>query len=538
MERHEGMIKQFKLNMVNKFKAFLYTTKLFTLKIKEKEDEIENLRQLLNAKNQEIENLKPEYYWFKWYYSEYAATLRMLQYKQATLDINNKLIDHHHEFIDIEDVTQKIIVPPPSNAALTKEYIYFAARNAFLPDECSNEINFYSMSYAGNAEFAHSKQVFDAFINYTSLSSFKDLIQLEKDAGLLSEFIQNDKIGELEYTYAGEYKHFRPFSYNTGDLDKDGKHDFMLGRKLLLSSNNYNMDKSFDLPQESIFLKTHDETLLISLDNNHLIINRYLDDELQQVSNTPIQTTVYKNIPHVLYPLPLNKDQPTMFAIRSERGLDIYELNDSMTPELRWWITGLAKKEVLIGAFGNFINNDFIDFWISQVATGVEREACADQVILISSQQLLNSPQGEVPLNDVLYFTVKGSEKYSDYDGISTSLSPVAGDIDADGKPDLSFVGHRHMNEAGALYILLNDDIKKGGVIDITNKKIIKILGKPMSQLAPPYIHWDATDLTGNGHCDIIVSADNDLYSGLHAGAIYILDSKKILQAWHEKCKS
>ncbi|HAU1068134.1 TPA: hypothetical protein JBI01_09430 [Legionella pneumophila] len=528
------MIKKFKLKAVNNLKALLSNRSQIT----DHNETIENLRNTLKQKTQELENLKPEYYWFKWYYSEYAATLRMLQYKQATLDINNKLINHHREFIDIEDVIQKIIAPPPSNGALTKEYIYFAARNVFLPDECSNEINLYSMSYLGNAEFAHSKQAFDAFINYPSLSSSNELIQLDKNAGLLSEFIQNDKIGDLEYAYTGEYKHFRPFSYNTGDLDKDGKHDFMLGRKLLLSSNNYDMDKSLDLPQESIFLKTHDETLLISLDNNYLIINRYLDDELQQVSKTPIQTNVYKNIPHVLYPLPLNKDQPVIFAIRSERGLDIYELNDSMTPELRWWITGLAEKEVLIGAFGNFINNDFIDFWVSQVATGIERKACADQVILISSQQLLNSHQGEVLLNDVSYFTVKGSEKYSDYDGISTSLSPIAGDIDADGKPDLSFVGHRHMNEAGALYILLNDDIKKGGVIDITNKKIIKVLGKPMSQLAPPYIHWDATDLTGSGHCDIIVSADNDLYSGLHAGAIYILDSKKILHAWREKCKS
>ncbi|HAU1683056.1 TPA: hypothetical protein JBJ33_03310 [Legionella pneumophila] len=224
-----------------------------------------------------------------------------------------------------------------------------------MPDEYNNEINLYSMSYLGNAEFAHSKQAFDAFIDYSSLSSSKALIQLDQDAGLLTEFIQNDKIGELEYAYSGEYKHFRPSSYNTGDFDKDGKHDFMLGRKLLLSSNNYDPDKSIDLPQESIFLKTDDETLLISLENNHLIINRYLDNELQQASNTPINTTVYKNIPHVLYPLPLNKAHRAMFAIRSERGLDIYELNDSMIPELKWWITGLAEKEVLIGAFGNFI---------------------------------------------------------------------------------------------------------------------------------------------------------------------------------------
>ncbi|HAT9257252.1 TPA: hypothetical protein JBC11_04250 [Legionella pneumophila subsp. pneumophila] len=90
------------------------------------------------------------------------------------------------------------------------------------------------------------------------------------------------------------------------------------------------------------------------------------------------------------------------------------------------------------------------------------------------------------------------------------------------------------MNEAGALYILLNKDIEKGGVIDITHKNIIKVLGKPMSQLAPPYVHWDATDLTGGGCCDIIISADNDLYSGLHAGAIYVLSGKRILSLYNE----
>lgn len=533
--KHNHMIKQIKLKAVNQFKAFSRFKKIFTSKINEKNDTIENFQQLLNEKTQELAKFKAEYYWFKWYYSEYAATLRMLQYKQKTLDINTKLIDHQHEFIAIEDVIQKIIAPPPSNGPFTNEYVFFAARNIFLPDENSNTIELYSLSYLGYAEFIHSQKAYDAFVDYPSLSDPRALIQLEEDAGLISKCIQKDKIEGMEYTYSGEKKYFRPFSYNTGDFDKDGKHDFMLGRKLLLSSNNYDPDKSIDLPQESIFLKTHDETLLISLDNNHLIINRHLDNQLQQISNTPINSSVYKNIPHVLYPLPLNKNHPAMFAIRSDRGLDIYELNNSMIPELKWWITGLAEKEVLIGAFGKFINNNFVDFWISQIATGSKREACADQVILISSQQLLQSPPGEVPLNDVLYFTIKGSEKYSDYDGISTSLSPIAGDIDADGKPDLSFVGHRHMNEAGAMYILLNDDIIKGGIIDITDKKIIKILGKPMSQLAPPYIHWDATDVTGNGHCDIIISADNDLYSGLHAGCVYVLDSKKIIDIWRTK---
>ncbi len=131
----------------------------------------------------------------------------------------------------------------------------------------------------------------------------------------------------------------------------------------------------------------------------------------------------------------------------------------------------------------------------------------------------------------------KGSDKYSDYDGISTSLSPIAGDLDGDGRPDLSFVGHRHMNEAGALYILLNEHITERGQLDITDRNVLKVVGKPMCQLAPPFFHYDATDLNGNGHCDIIVSADNDLYSGIHAGALYVLDSKKIIELWKEKSR-
>lgn len=458
------------------------------------DNENQDLQSLLEQKTKEIEDLKPLYYWFKWYHSEYAATLRMLQYNQTTLDINNKLIAHRSEFIDIDKVIHKIIAPPHTNGPFTKEFIYFAARNVFLPDEKSDQIKMYSMSYLGNGDFAHSRQAFDAFIDFHDLTNHGEVVQLEDKAGL----VDANNLDKMEYVYSGEYKHFRPFSYNTGDLDGDGKHDFILGDKLLFSSNNYEYCDGFTVPQEPIFLKTHKETLVLSLVDNHIAVRKYSETHLIELSNTRISSIIYENIPHVLFPLPLNNNYPPMFAIRSKQGLDIYCLNEStMIPELKWWITGFSEKEMLTGAQGEFIGNGYIDFWISQVATGISREICADQILLISSELLLNSPNGEIPLKEVLYFTVKGSDKYSDYDGISSSLSPIAGDIDGDGKPDLSFVGHRHMNEAGALYILLNKDIEKGGVIDITHKNIIKVLGKPMSQLAPPYVHWDATDLTG-----------------------------------------
>jgi|HigsolmetaAR202D_1030399.scaffolds.fasta_scaffold123526_2 hypothetical protein len=46
-----------------------------------------------------------------------------------------------------------------------------------------------------------------------------------------------------------------------------------------------------------------------------------------------------------------------------------------------------------------------------------------------------------------------------------------------------------------------------------------------------PFHHWDATDYTGDGVDDIVVSADNDLCSGLNAGAIYLLDGAAITGA-------
>lgn len=81
------------------------------------------------------------------------------------------------------------------------------------------------------------------------------------------------------------------------------------------------------------------------------------------------------------------------------------------------------------------------------------------------------------------------------------------------------------------MYVLLGSDIKPGGTIDLTAPELIKILGRPMSQLAPPYQHWDATDFTGDGHDDIVVPADNDLCAGLNAGAIYVIDGKRLIDA-------
>jgi hypothetical protein len=133
-------------------------------------------------------------------------------------------------------------------------------------------------------------------------------------------------------------------------------------------------------------------------------------------------------------------------------------------------------------------------------------------------------------IEDLTAFTLYGSERYTDYDGIGTSLSPIAGDFDGDGKPDLSTPGHINLNEAGALYLLLNRDMT-GMSKTVADRSVVRIAGRAASNLAPPFVHYDA-DL-GTGRNRIVVTADSDLCSGIAGGAIYILDVTKLLGSSH-----
>ena len=85
------------------------------------------------------------------------------------------------------------------------------------------------------------------------------------------------------------------------------------------------------------------------------------------------------------------------------------------------------------------------------------------------------------------------------------------------------------MNEAGALYILPGSSISRHKDFSISDEEIVKILGRQMSQLAPPFHHWDFTDFNFDGHADIIVTADNDMCSGLHAGSVQNLMENEFL---------
>jgi hypothetical protein len=83
------------------------------------------------------------------------------------------------------------------------------------------------------------------------------------------------------------------------------------------------------------------------------------------------------------------------------------------------------------------------------------------------------------------------------------------------------------MNEAGALYIVRGKDIAGRSELNITDAPVIRIIGRPISNLAPPFFHYDLPSPQG---ARIVAAADNDLCSGVAGGAIYFLDIAKLIE--------
>lgn len=464
-----------------------------------------------NLLEDEINRLIAERAWYRWYFSEYAAALRLSQYAEPTLNINSLLHSYRNEFIPIKSVTSGIICSAPANSAFTNEHIYFGART--MPLQNKDGFKMYAMSYLGSAEWAHSGKAFDALLSEDDLK--KPHLKLSKPFGLIDSWLSEHSWKDFRFKTGGSYGDSALMSYNSGDIDGDGKADFVLESWLVLSSLQYSYAGA--APRRAMFI----DNSLIAVEEDILTRYVWINGELKRIAETKLRVPTHPNIPYVVMPLPDSK-----VAVRNEDSLDIYNVTSNHLVYFAT-ITGFAPGEVQTGAFGDFTGDGNTDVWLSQVATPTPYPNKKDQLVLLNMSDI--SP-GKNKISDIVWFTIRGSSRYSDYDGIGTTVSPIAGDIMGDGRPDLSFSGHRHMNESGALYILPGANIKHGGDIDITSKDVIKILGRSMSQLAPPFHHWDAEDITGDGYSDIVIAVDNDLCAGLNAGSIYTLSGKAIAE--------
>lgn len=459
----------------------------------------------------------------RWQFGEFAASLRYLQFGIPTKGINDIYAKEISTFIKADDVRIGAVYPDETMGTLKGSWTFWGARMLPLLDtQKPRNVLFYAVSYLGQAKGFHEGASFDAIIDINGITGEVNGSRKASFAGISHNWLKSNDF--LSLTRDGSYA---PVSWNSLDIDGDGKGDFTFGGWLYLSGYKFKPIIDDRAGSQGAFVHWGREVFLVRLNKKGtLFVEKYHEGRLTIVHKVEIPD-VTSNSGHSLVTIP--GMQQDFIGIRTSCGLSLYSLND-FSVGARLCIGGLKGGWAMPGASGDFDGDGYKDIWLSQTMIGDGLERNPDHIRLLSGKKLATA-HGFIHVDDLTIASISGSRRYSDYDGIATTLSPIAGDMDGDGKPDLTFSGHRHMNEAGALYILFGKDIVPGMNVSIENGKVIKIVGPLMSQLAPPYHHWDATDFDGDGYDDIVVSADNDLKSGLNAGAIYLLSGRLIVRA-------
>lgn len=458
--------------------------------------------------------------WYQNMFGHFAATQRYIEYGVATPGINEVYVNAIDDFIPFEDVRTATFCPAAqTGGALTGEWTYFAAR--MLPVPSNGAINFYAVSYLGSNTGFHGAGM-DALVTSADISAGEGLLGYDVPA----HGLQAQHTAAFGKSNLLKSSHFAPLSWNSKDIDGDGVGDLAFGGMMYLSSSNYSTPawSTSQLNAEVAFLDTPNGVRAARLKGGRLSVVRALpvsgftEEGLLQIDQVQV------NAGHTLTAIPGPAGDRIM--VRRSCGLQVYNFTGTSIIAGPC-INGLLGNWAMPGGVGDFDGDGFDDVWIAETNQGDANAPANSRVTLISGA-LLNAAFGSVTLDSLKIARINGSARYSNYDGIGTTMSPKAGDFDGDGMPDFSFSGHRHMSEAGALFILPGSEFVSSMNIALTDPRLIKVVGKHMSQLAPPYHHWDATDLNGDGHDDIVVSAVNDLCSGLNAGAIYVLSGKAI----------
>jgi len=190
-----------------------------------------------------------------------------------------------------------------------------------------------------------------------------------------------------------------------------------------------------------------------------------------------------------------------------------------------------SKYNIRIGGIGDFNGDEINDFWLAyRNYDGVGIAWLLDGALLFSGDNVTREDATLIRLDGDAKYSLNGDRKG---DGIGSSISYRAGDIDNDGIPDFSIGSHFGLSYSGSIFILSGNNIRRfieegKKNLSVSDRHVFKVISVLGSEIAPPFYHETFHDIDHDGYDDLIVSADNDGYAGYNAGAIYILSGEKM----------
>lgn len=206
-------------------------------------------------------------------------------------------------------------------------------------------------------------------------------------------------------------------------------------------------------------------------------------------------------------------------------------------------LSSVAGFTLMVGGIGDYDGDGATDFWITSFQAGNRNEGRA--YLILGKDIAPDGVEKNLYLDKIVALTIRGNSdvglRSHTSDGIGTELSLVAGDFDNDGIPDFSIAAHKHLDFAGALYILTGKTIRKllgkRETVDILGCRISRFRGNMASMLAPRGVHYaDNFDFNKDGYSDILIASDTDNTAAPSAGALYLLDGKKISSFLETAC--
>ncbi len=462
-------------------------------------------------------------------------------------------------FIPTQDITLTKIIPFQDADIAYRHAPFFGARILYVPDLFKNSsFNILATSIPYEKDCLQDKiSCFARAITEQGLVSQKKLI-VNKDrfSVKIRGITSRDHLGGW-------------FGLNSRDINGDGLTDFIMERKLILSSPEYMISKRIDVAEGipvnygAIFLTAKDPQkgsiktflagLLTDSPNSFGIMTIDQKNTIRTVRTVSVGNElggISGATPYPLYPFPdIDGDKADEIIVVQQRGISFmlsspdFGAQNSFLISFPIEMNRYSKSRIRIGGIGDFTGDGLPDFWIS-----LRSYKGGGSAWLIDTSEMLKSA-AKRSLEDLKVFELRGSEDLGtnhdeEADGIGSSVSYHAGDIDGDHLPDFTIASHYNLSYSGSLFILTGKQLQKfleKGVreSDVLHCDIIRLRAPLASELAPPFFHYDNVDFNRDGLDDILIAADNDSESGAQAGAIYILDSaaiKKQVEKYRAAC--